>query len=115
MAAARSGRVNDWLPFVKDKEGGKDKAGSADSIIPFEFFAEVGDGEDCKDREGNNFLDGFELCSVEFVRADAVGGNLEAIFEKSDAPTGNDHFPERFAAIFEMAVPGEGHEDVGNG
>jgi len=39
---------------------------------------------------------------------------LKTVFEKSDTPTGENNFPERFAAVFQVAVPGEGHEDVGN-
>src|SRR5215467_9471959 len=34
---------------------------------------------------------------------------------KGDAPAGEDDLPQRFAAVGEMAVPGEGHEDVGDG
>jgi hypothetical protein len=37
---------------------------------------------------------------------------LEAVFKKGDAPTGKDDLPERFAPVFEMAIPGKGHEDI---
>ena len=57
----------------------------------------------------------FNCAGGEFVRADAVGRHLEAILEEGDAPTDHYDFPQGDAAIFQMAVPGEGHEDVGNG
>jgi len=53
--------------------------------------------------------------------SDAIAGNLEAIFEEGDQPTDENDLQreETFAAVlaepFEMAVPGEGHEDVGYG
>jgi len=44
-----------------------------------------------------------------------LGGNLKTVFEKGDTPAGEDNLPQRFAAVFEVAVPGEGHENVGDG
>ena len=85
-----------------DEEGGEDQEGCADAVVPLEFFTEIGDGKDRKDGKGDDFLNGLELSSVEFVRADAVGGDLKAVFKKGDAPAGDDHFPERFAAVFEV-------------
>ena len=46
------------------------------------------------------------------LEIDTFGGHLETIFEESNAPTGEDDFPERFVAIFQVAVPGEGHENI---
>jgi hypothetical protein len=57
-------------------------------------------------------LDGLELRSVEFVGADTVCRHLETIFEKSDAPASDDDLPQRLVAIFQMAVPREGHENI---
>ena len=102
-------------PFVKDEEGTEDQASETRAVVPFEFFTEIGDGKNGEDDQGDDFLNGFELRGGKFVGADAIGGYLEAILEKSDAPTGGDYFPERFAAIFLVAVPREGHEDVGDG
>jgi hypothetical protein len=101
-------------PFMEDEEGSEDEAECAYTVIPFEFFAQIDDGENREDTEGDNFLDGFELGGVEFIGADAVGRNLEAVFEEGHAPTGDDDFPQSFTAIFEMTVPGEGHKDVGD-
>jgi hypothetical protein len=39
----------------------------------------------------------------------ALAGNTQ----KCDAPTYQDDLPQRILAEFQVAVPGEGHEDVG--
>src|ERR1700738_18072 len=62
-----------------------------------------------------HFLDGLELSSRKLVRANAICRNLEAVFEEGDAPTCEDDFPQCFAAVFEMAIPGKRHEDVRDG
>lgn len=100
---------------MKDEKYGEADAGKTRGVVPFEFFAKIGDGENGENCERNDFLNRLELRRGKFVRADAVCRDLKAVFEKSDAPTCEDDFPERFAAIFQMTVPGEGHEDVGNG
>lgn len=38
---------------------------------------------------------------------------LQAVFEKSSAPTGEDRDPQRNGLVCEMAAAGEGHEKVG--
>jgi hypothetical protein len=100
---------------MKDEERAGDDARKADSVIPPEFFAEVKDRKNREYCQGDDFLNGFELCTVEFVGADPVCGHLKAVLEKSDAPTGDDDLPERSTAKFQVAVPGEGHKNVGNG
>jgi hypothetical protein len=99
---------------MEDEKDSETDAGEAGGIIPAEFFAEIGDGKDGENGERDDFLNRFELSGAELVRADAIGGNLKAVFEKGDAPAGEDNFPQSFAAEFEVAVPGEGHEDIGN-
>ena len=95
----------------KDREADTRKAGG---IIPPEFFAKIGHGKYGKHGESDDFLDGFELSGAEFERADAIGWDLKAVFKKGNAPTGQNNFPESLAAVLEMAVPSEGHEDVGD-
>src|SRR5579859_1335909 len=95
----------------KDREADARKAGG---VVPAKFFAQIGHREDSENGQGYDFLNGLELSCGEFVRPDAVCGNLKAIFKESDAPTGENHFPKCLAAVFQVAVPGEGHKDVGN-
>ena len=100
---------------MENEEDREREADGSGAVIPFELFAEISDGKSRKHGKRNDFLDDFELGRAELVRSDTVGGNLKTVFEKGDAPTGEDDLPQRCAAVFEMAVPGEGHEDVGNG
>jgi len=99
---------------MKDEKYRKADASEARGVIPAEFFAEVGNRKDGEDGEGDDFLDGLELGGVEFIGTDAIRRHLKTVFEESDAPTSEDNFPERFAAVFQVAVPGKRHEDVGN-
>ena len=63
-------------------------------MVPCDFFAEVGAGKDAEDDEGDGFLHDFELCGGEAALvADAVGGDLEAVFEEGDSPGDQDDFP----------------------
>jgi hypothetical protein len=100
---------------MEDKECTGDDARKADAVIPAEFFAEIKDGKHGEHRQSDHFLDGFELRAVEFVGSDAVCGHLKAVFEKSNAPAGDDDLPERSTTEFQMTVPGKGHKDVGKG
>src|SRR5258708_37673419 len=50
-------------------------------------------------------MDGIKVRHIEFTRADAVWGNLETVFEKRDAPTGHNHFPQSLVAVFQVAIP----------
>lgn len=93
-------------------------------MVPAEGFGfEDQDDEEGKDHQGDHLLDHFELPDVEgtsisFV-ANAVGGNLEDVFKESDAPASQDDGDESVAlepghlAEFQMAIPGHGHEGVG--
>jgi hypothetical protein len=117
----REGRVTGYyrreliLPLMEDKKGAHGDASEAESVIPLERIAQIRDGENGEHRQGNDFLNGFQLCAGKFVRPDAIGRNLEAILKESDAPARDNYLPERRVAVFQMAVPREGHEDVGDG
>ena len=54
-------------------------------------FSQIDDRKNCEDGEGDDFLDGFEFGGGEIAVADAVGGDLKAIFEEGDSPTDDDH------------------------
>jgi PLP dependent protein len=98
---------------MKHEEACRDQADSRGGVVPAQMFAEVEEGEDGEDDERNDLLDDLELDGREAVGADAVGRHLEAVFEEGDAPADQDDLPQRFLAEFQVAVPGEGHKDVG--
>jgi len=93
----------------KRSQGDRDES---DSVVPAEGLAEIGDGEDRKYREGDDFLDGLKLGAVKFVGTNAIRRNLKAILKKSDAPARDDRFPKWSVAILQVAVPGEGHKNI---
>lgn len=93
-------------------------------VIPLQRF--VFEQQECKnrkDQQRDNFLNYFQLHQSEgtavLAVADAVGRYHETIFHESDEPTGEDEaeqarFLEKFQVLeFQVAVPGECHEDVG--
>jgi hypothetical protein len=113
MGAAGNCRV--VSPFVENEKDAQHQTRSAHAMVPLQFFTEISDGEDREHGQRNYFLDGLELRGVEFVGADTVCGYLETVFEKCDAPTGDDDFPKSFVAVFQVAIPREGHKDIGDG
>ena len=50
--------------------------------------------------------------TVEGAIAQAVRRHLQAIFKERNAPAGENGEPERGMRLFEMPVPGAGHENV---
>ena len=69
------------------------QAGSGGGVIPAQVGAKVEGREDGEDTECDDLLDDLELNGREAGGADAVGGNLEQIFEKGNAPTDEDDLP----------------------
>ena len=84
-------------------------------MVPAHGLFEVEHGKHREDNKRNYFLDGFELGSAELVGTDAIGWNLKTIFEESNHPTHYDYFEQRDIAVLQMAIPGEGHKNVGDG
>jgi hypothetical protein len=41
--------------------------------------------------------------------------SCEAILDKSDQPACQDDFPQSRIFVPEVAIPGKGHKDIGNG
>lgn len=74
------------FPILKDKEYGRENEYKADQVVPLKFFLEVEYCEHHKNHKRDDFLNGFELKSGELAIADSIGGHLEAIFKKCDAP-----------------------------
>ena len=103
------------LPLMKDEKDGEADTREGIGVIPAKLFAKVRHGEGGEHGKSNRLLDRLELGCGEFERANAVGGDLEAVFKKRDTSAGEDDFPKSFAAVIEIAVPCEGHENIGDG
>ena len=98
---------------MEHEEGSSDEAAEGYGVVPVEPFAEVIDGEDSEDAQGDDLLDDFELGGREGGGTDAVGGDLQAVLKEGDAPADENDLPQRVLAIFQMSIPGNSHEDVG--
>lgn len=102
-------------PGFEDEGGAGEDEEEADEDVPFGCFAEVDPGEEDENGEGDDFLDGFELGGGDAgLVTETIGGDLETVFEERDGPTGDDDQPERFFVELEVAVPRDGHEEVGD-
>lgn len=112
---ALDARIALGLPLVEDKKDGQRDAPETRRVVPSNLFAEIENRKNGEDRERDDLLNGLQLRGREFVRADTIGGDLEAILEESDSPTDENNLPERRGAIFEVTVPGKGHKDIGDG
>ena len=97
---------------MEHKKRACDDEGKSHDVIPLHLLAQIEDREHHKHEERNHFLHRLEFGGGEMGVADAVGRNLQAVFEKGDQPTDEDDGYERRGLVFQMAVPGEGHENI---
>src|SRR5450432_1871268 len=80
-------RPEPWAsPPVEYEENGHHDAPKSRRIIPFQLLAEICHRKYREHRKRNHFLNNRQLRRREFVRADAVGRNLETVFEKRNSP-----------------------------
>ena len=91
-----------------------EQTASGPDKVPFEGLFHVEHGKGDEDGQGDHFLQNFELGQAEHGEADAVGGHHDQVFAQGDAPAcqGGEQ-PGRAGKVFEVPVPGKGHEDVG--
>src|SRR5579864_1298076 len=81
-------------------------------MIPSDPFTQIPPREDDENTEGDDFLDDFQLKRREFGIADAIRWDLKTVFQERDQPAYDDHGRERSLAVFEVAIPSDGHEEV---
>ena len=102
--------------FLKGKINGAKDEGETHEVFPVEGLPQVPDGEYGEYHQGDDLLRDLELEAREAVGiTEAVCGHHQAVFEEGDAPGDEYGLPERHAGILQVAVPGNGHEDVGGG
>src|SRR3954449_1959484 len=93
--------------------GSAREAGEGADVAPADRFLEHYSGEDGKHREGNDFLRDLQLAAGEAVSvADPVRGHGKAIFDQCDPPADQNGRDHRQVGEFQMAIPGDGHENV---
>ena len=98
--------------LVEDEEGRPHQAARRRRGGPVQMLAKVEGGKDAEDGQGDDLLDHFELVGREAARAPAVGRNLQALLEEGDAPTDENHHPQRYLPVLQVAIPGEGHKNI---
>ncbi len=81
-------------------------------MVVRKFFFEHEDGKEGEGKEGEDFLYDFELCDGEVFVADTVGGDLKAVFDQGDSPTGKDDHEDWFIFELEVTIPSKVHENV---
>jgi hypothetical protein len=100
-------------PVPKQKEHGPQDAQASPQIIQANLLLKIKKRKRNKDGQRNDFLDDLELAYAHDLMADPVGGYLEHVFEKRNAPAYNRRDePGLVGKVFQMAVPGKRHEDV---
>jgi hypothetical protein len=95
-----------------ENDGGEDED-EGQAATPGGPFVEVENREDEEDGDRDRFLENFELGSGEAEVAEPVRRHLKGVFGQGDEPAGQDGDDQGRGAKLEVAVPGEGHEDVG--
>src|SRR5438067_12860207 len=86
--------ANSFSPVVEDEEDGERDEGESDVVVPFNGFVQVELGEDDEDDEGDGLLGDLEVRGGEAgIVADAIGGDLEAVFDGGDEPAYEDRQP----------------------
>jgi hypothetical protein len=102
------------LLFEHEINGSHDE-GEGYKIIPAERFFQIKDGKEAEYGEGDYFLYGFKLEAAKAgLFPEAVGWYHKTVFEKCDSPADENYFPDGYVLIFQVSVPGKGHECVGN-
>src|SRR5665213_4084741 len=82
-------------------------------MIPLNRIAQIKDGENAEDRQRDDLLTNFELRGGIDIAAPAVGRDLQEILEEGDAPTRHNDQPDGTVLEFQVAIPREGHKNVG--
>ena len=109
--------------FPEAEDDGGDEAEEGGEVVPVDGFALEDEGDDeGEDRQGDDLLNDFELHQGVGAAVDGgahpVGRNHKDIFEKGQAPGGENDENQRPVPAdihlrkLELSVPGERHENV---
>jgi hypothetical protein len=98
----------------KDEVDGRHEAQSRPQVVPLQWLVHVQHRKRHEDRERDDFLRNLQLRQrVASGVADPVGRHLQQVLEQCDPPADQRrHQPGLVRQVLEVAIPGEGHEDV---
>ena len=69
--------------------------------------------EDGENGKRDALLHDLQLRDIKLLRPNPIRRHLEHIFQERDTPTYEDRRNKRAILMFQMAIPGDGHEYVG--
>src|SRR5260370_23039519 len=81
------------LKLVEHKERPGHQTAEGSKVIPMQLVAKIKRGEDPKDCQRDHLLDHLQLVRRKGLRADPVGGHLQAVLKEGDAPPDQNHLP----------------------
>ncbi len=100
-------------PLAENEEDRTQQADACAQIVERRTLLQEEDGEGGKYAESDNLLQYLELPDRHDLMTDAVGGHLQQVLEEGDAPaTQGRHNPVAVAHVLQVAIPGQGHEDI---
>src|SRR5438445_10246151 len=105
LIISRTAHEDSTLELVEHEEGPGHQAAKGGEVVPMELVAKVKGREDPEDRQRDHFLDHLELIRRKGLRADPVGGYLQAVFKKGNAPTDQNHLQQRHLAKLQVPIP----------
>ena len=99
--------------LFEDQKSREHQQNKARDVVPAQVFAQIVNRKQREHRQRDDFLQSFQLGGGIVFVTDAVGGNLQTVFEKRDAPADQNDRPQRGRFEFQMTVPRECHENIG--
>lgn len=112
-AAFRSDRSGAHQFLSKDEERRGQQAAGGPDVVPIWFFLQIEPCEGDEDSQRDDFLKNLELPDIHDLMTDAVGGDLDQVFEQRDAPADQcGDQPWFLSQVLQVTVPGDGHEDI---
>lgn len=100
-----------WPERERDRA---DQQGIRDQIVPSYRLAKNQKYKHREHDERDALLHDLELSDGEVVGANPVRGDLKDIFKQRDPPTHKYYREQRSLFVFQVPVPGNGHENIGS-
>ena len=100
------------LELVEHEEGPGDQASKGSKVVPMQLVAKVKGRENPKHSQRNHLLDHLQLIRRKGLRANPVGGDLQAVLKEGDAPAGQGRLEEHPHTKLQVPVPRKRHKDV---
>jgi hypothetical protein len=101
------------LASLKSEIYGSEYQNVGNDVVPSRALVKDKEYEDGENGKSDALLHDLQLRDSKLRRANPIRRHLERIFQERDTPTRQDRRNKWAILMFQMAVPGDGHEDVG--